>query len=308
MGRLDDAIQFLEKAVSLDSNAYQSLDKLGTMYLFKLEYDKASVCFRRLAADEDAHVRSLGRGELASVAFHKGQFREAIRTLDDGVAADRLDGAGPFWTMFGLLAKASALGELGQYNAAVDAIRESSQLKQLFEGGTAPKNNWLWLEAPMLARAGRFREADSVIAAWGYEPLREDTIRFRRYCFGMSGIAAAHGDWVKAVAYADTSVNMPGRLDWIFSFMMQYAQVLVDAGQYGEAVTMLERARKIYLRPPQAPEWDAKYHYLLARAYEASNWRKQAKEQYETFLSMWKDADPDLSAIVDARQRLAELK
>jgi cytochrome c-type biogenesis protein CcmH/NrfG len=49
-------------------------------------------------------------------------------------------------------------------------------------------------------------------------------------------------------------------------------------------------------------------YYVLGLAYEESGWDTKAMEQYETFLDLWKDADPGIAQIDDARQRLARLK
>jgi len=49
--------------------------------------------------------------------------------------------------------------------------------------------------------------------------------------------------------------------------------------------------------------------FLLAgRIYEEMGDRAKAKENYERFLSIWKDADRDLPDYKDASARLAKLK
>jgi len=49
-------------------------------------------------------------------------------------------------------------------------------------------------------------------------------------------------------------------------------------------------------------------HYYLGKAYEQKGEHEKAIESYENFLNIWKDADPDLVALVDAKKRLAKLK
>jgi len=51
-----------------------------------------------------------------------------------------------------------------------------------------------------------------------------------------------------------------------------------------------------------------KYHYSLAKLYEEKGWEGKAIEHYEKFLDLWKDADPGIAEVEDARKKMAGLK
>ncbi|MCI0597443.1 MAG: tetratricopeptide repeat protein, partial [candidate division Zixibacteria bacterium] len=51
-----------------------------------------------------------------------------------------------------------------------------------------------------------------------------------------------------------------------------------------------------------------KAHYWLGVAYEQQGNKAKAKEEYEKFLEIWKDADFNSSEMADAKQRLERLK
>jgi len=48
--------------------------------------------------------------------------------------------------------------------------------------------------------------------------------------------------------------------------------------------------------------------YWLGKIAEKEGKKAEAVENYRRFLDLWKDADPDLPEVVDARTRLAGLK
>jgi tetratricopeptide (TPR) repeat protein len=87
------------------------------------------------------------------------------------------------------------------------------------------------------------------------------------------------------------------------------AQAYLEVGKLGEAVELLEKSLSRYDEAQaSSPIWSVRAHYLLGQAYEKSGWTKKAITKYEDFLEIWKDADPGIPEVDDARQRLARLK
>ena len=51
----------------------------------------------------------------------------------------------------------------------------------------------------------------------------------------------------------------------------------------------------------------AKSFLMLGKIYEQLGDTAKAIEHYEKFLDLWKDADPGIAAVEDAKERLAKL-
>jgi tetratricopeptide (TPR) repeat protein len=91
----------------------------------------------------------------------------------------------------------------------------------------------------------------------------------------------------------------------IYSLSYTYLQL----GALDKAAALLEKGLLRYdYHRFFSPILAAKAYYRLGIVYEKSGWRDKAIRNYVEFLDIWKDADPGLPEVADARQRLAKLK
>jgi tetratricopeptide (TPR) repeat protein len=77
---------------------------------------------------------------------------------------------------------------------------------------------------------------------------------------------------------------------------------LEGARQEYEGITKLSMGRADY------GDIYAKSFYMLGKIYEQQGDTAKAIDHYEKFLTLWKDADPGLPEVEDAKKRLAGLK
>jgi hypothetical protein len=47
---------------------------------------------------------------------------------------------------------------------------------------------------------------------------------------------------------------------------------------------------------------------MLGKIYEEKGWKGKAIEHYEKFLDLWRNADPGIADVDDAKKKLAGLK
>jgi cytochrome c-type biogenesis protein CcmH/NrfG len=87
------------------------------------------------------------------------------------------------------------------------------------------------------------------------------------------------------------------------------AEAYVETGRLADAVAQWERLVRMHYEDTAAYSlWMATALYKLGLAYEQLGQRENAVKEYEMFLEIFKDADPDLEEVSDARNRLERLR
>jgi tetratricopeptide (TPR) repeat protein len=301
-GKIEQAIQSYKKALEVKPDFYASLRKLGHMYLFRREYAMAESCYKELSSSDEKDIRSGGRTYLAILRLYQGKFQEALQVLDQGIAADKMEqvpGA------FKYLLKAFINKEKKDLGAA---LREAeSSVEVLTTAYPDRPVNMRDFYAYFLAESGKTKQANEVVDAIRDE-VEEKYPSLMHYYWRALG----HLEFTKGNAEAATTYLRKGLLGQagpVFGARYYLAKAYLESGRLGEEVAVLEKALLRYDEEKASlPIWAVKAHYLLAVAYEKSGWSKKAMEQYEEFLEIWKDADPGIPEVEDARERLEKLR
>ncbi len=302
-GKIDQAIESYRKALEKKPDFRASLAKLGHMHLFKREYATAESCYKAMSAGEQKDVRSEGRIFLAYVPAYKGKLDEAVRVLDDGLAADRMEQEEGTHKAGKHSLKGFILLQKGRLDAAEEEATKAGTIWR-----TLYPDNRIWGRnnlAHLLAEAGRIEKAEQVARSLR-EDIGEDEVG--RICFWW--YAQGSIDFFKD-NLEESIVNLERAYDHLGTFNAAFmlARAYLESGRLDKAVAQMEKMLSRYGETRASLGiWSVKTHYLLGLAYEKSGWNSKAVEQYDEFLEIWKDADPGIPEIEDAKQRLARLK
>jgi tetratricopeptide (TPR) repeat protein len=98
------------------------------------------------------------------------------------------------------------------------------------------------------------------------------------------------------------------RLDNHALFIEPLALSYYKSGNLERAIEEYERIISLTTGRLYYGEIYAKSFYMLGKIYEEHSDTTKAIEHYEKFLTLWKDADPGLAEVEDAKKRLAGLK
>jgi tetratricopeptide (TPR) repeat protein len=301
-GDIQRAMESYRAAIEIRPDFWRSVENLGHMYLFTRDYEKAEAQYRTIAAGPDVDWRSYGRHRLALVPIYQGKFEEAVRVLEDGLAADRLDGYEGVAKAAKHSAKAWIHLARGEYDLAVTEARRARPFAdprgQEFSGDA--------LLIYVLARAGRPDEARRVLRDYKDRVLSGGGIDLSSYWWMRGNVAVATGDVDSALAHYAEAGRPVETLP--FSIRVGLAEACIQSGRLGEAVSIMEAALSSYDSGRVLSHVCAvRAHYVLGLAYEKSGWSTRAIEEYEEFLEIWRGADPGLAVIEDARERLPRL-
>lgn len=337
LGRPAEALPELRSAIAADPGNVNLWDSFAEMFLFAGEPDSAEVYYRR-ALDVDPGFIYSKRG-LADVAYARGDLEGALR-LFEAVASEaeanapedtsRVISAVAGYLRLGLtgclaemgrcresLGRVTALGpyavynegwrkyigyrvcllltQMGRYDDVVDYVNRASI------GDSYRLAEFQWFAGVVLARSGDTEAARAVLAVMkphadaGYPKIRMMSLMLEAH------ISLAEGNPALAVAKIDTMTAMGGR-----TILKEETNTLVATayhrnGQSDEAIKVLKDFLRIW-------KGHALGHYELAKIYQDLDRHDEARSELETFLEMWRNADEDMPQLIDARERLAQLK
>jgi tetratricopeptide (TPR) repeat protein len=280
-GHYDDAFATLQRYVHLAPTEPNAYDSLRMCYNYAGRYDEALAALdQALALNPDFHFANLHVGD---VYFNQGRYRAAIGQYQRFVELapsdwDRALGYNRLVLLYwkkGDLARADA--------AAQQELRFNND-----HGG------------PLLIALARGDVAAERLKESFFEnspnirPLSGGRPGFRHFYLGYdalkSGRAPEAIEHLREVAYHYRVEFMDDCL----------ANAYLELDRLDEAIAEYERLLRINPNYPLA-------QYHLGQAYERKGQREQARAAYERFLQIWKDADPDIPEVIEAKRRLANL-
>ncbi len=324
MGQFDKGVAKYKEALEIRPGFNIASLSLILSYAMREEYEESLKWANEyVSRASSAGLKSDAYGQRGFCHYWRGKFKDALSDFD---LADKMAEEAENW-----VAKANALegkgivylatGELelsrksfeGELKILVERVRASAPF---YEAYMAWRLGFLAVEQGQVDQANtKISEMNAVLPE--IEGKNKERIAGLRDLLQGEALLT-RGDLDGALALGqkvrgpESFFLSPG-YGWQFNENVSYyldlvARVFAKKGDVPKAISEYKKLFKTPFTLKSVFFVHPLYHYRLAILYEKAGEVVKARTQYERFLELWRDADPGLPEVEDARKRLAGLK
>ncbi|UCE21534.1 MAG: tetratricopeptide repeat protein [Candidatus Aminicenantes bacterium] len=304
-GKYDLALIDVDKALSISPTESRFFRIKGDIYLCKGDLIKAEEEYQKFKEKEGPADYGYGIGRFTALYLRQGRFDKLKKLLKQGIRIAKRNDVRSAESRFrcflgyGLLASGNPEEALKEFDTVLnDAI--VGRIALFYKGLAYIKKKSLD-EAQKAAY-----ELKELIG----ERLNKNHTRLYYHLLGR--IELEKENFPKAIEYLNKAINL---------LPFQHTGSSIH-GLFIEALALtyfragdLKKAREQYEKIPNLTNGRRDYgdiyvkaFYMLGKIFEQQGERAKAIEHYEKFLDLWKDADPGITEVEDAKKMLAGFK
>jgi len=315
LGKYDLALSELEKAFALDPTHFPAVKVKVDTYLCKGDTVEAERICHELLEMDSGDAKFFGRDRLGCLYLMEGKLEEA---RDQWQKAIELDAVRSHLSLAYLYLKTDklkeSLGELERGLKLAPLYREGPWFTHWDIYGIW-RRNYLYLKGLVhvsLKPLDKAQETADELKSFIEKGLNQKAMRYYYSLQGM--IEIENEDFSQAIAHLEKSTSLlfyqqgEDDFDYHALFIEPLALAYYKSGDMENALREYEKITSLTTGRIHFGDIYAKSFYMLGKIYEQKDWKGKAIEHYEKFLDLWKDADPGIAEVEDARKRVAALK
>jgi serine/threonine protein kinase/Tfp pilus assembly protein PilF len=319
--KLDSALAEIDKAITRDPTYPLNSFYYARNLMYKGDLAKARLEFMKSLEERQIDVLYQNYLGLFALDLLEGKFEKAETELSQGIEKMSKLGAKEQEAEFHIRLAYGYL-RLGKPEKALEECQEARKLALEIENDDLQRQA-LYLKGLSYLRKGSMDEAQKTaeeLKQMIESGINKKKIRLYTHLAGM--IELERKNYPKAIEYLRNAVeSLPyGPLEKDASFIDSLALAYYKSGD-------LEKARETYEKITSLTggrdsfggflygigrfsygDIFAKSFYMLGKIYEQKGQKEKAIENYKKFLDLWKDADPGIPEVEDAKKRLTTLQ
>jgi serine/threonine protein kinase/Flp pilus assembly protein TadD len=305
-----------DRAIALDPTHYHALWIKGDIYHSQGNFTAAENQYRSLLAEGEEVARLYGWDSLAGLSVSQGKFDDAIAQATQGLQVAVSLGENP-WKMWLSSTLAYINMKSGRYQEALNVCNDALQTDV---GGERLdlKRRVLYFKGLVQVAMNALAEARRTANELKRQidtGLNRKEIRYFYHLIGM--IELERKNYPQAIKYLDQAISLLPyqyyRHPWIVGndralFIDSLAQAYLRSGDLDEAQEEYGKIQALTIGRLDYGDIYAKSYYWLGKINDRRGWGQLAKDNYQSFLDLWRDAEEGMSEVEDARRRLARLR
>jgi len=304
----EQALQQADKALSLSGDSWRNIRAKGDVYLYMDERDKAEKEYQKLLKKKESSAYGWGLGRMQSLCLLQGRFHDykeigqEMLELSDNISQPSWVVSSHMWLSYGERRSGrwdQALKELDTaWQIAVDEGYLSSQ-RSIFSG-----RSQIYLEMNRLEEA---EKAAAELKKRIDQAPNKTLAQIHYYLTGMIELEKKNTqkaiEWIQK---ARSLISPISSSNLLYTFSL--GEAFYSAGELEKAAREFERAVSLTTGKLNFGDVYVRCYFMLGQVYQKMGQTDKAVQNYEKFLDFWKDADPGLSEIQQARTQLQKLR
>jgi serine/threonine protein kinase/Flp pilus assembly protein TadD len=307
-GQLESAMAEAEKASQINPKDYRNLRLAGDIYLYLGDLFKAEAEYQKMLEIREPAAAGYRLVRLIQLSFHQGKFTRAIDVIQLALELSRQVRQN-IWEALVLNYSARGKCFTGDYEGALKDCDAAWELAVEADYPAAQRNS-LYIKTQVYLKQGALQEAQQT--ADRLSLLIEGGIfkKIIRLFYNLQGrIELEKNNFPEAINHFQRAIALlyGGPLTYRADFIESLAQAYYMSGDLDRARTEYEKISMMTSGRLAYGAIYAKSFFMLGKIYEQKGEPAKAIEKYEYFLNLWKDADPGIAEVEDARKRLSGL-
>ena len=308
MGKLDLAAEELDKAFSLDPLDPYNAEARGNLLFLQGDFRAAEAEFMKgLEATAEIYRRN-ATWDLSLLYIAQGRFKKASEPLKQRIALAEESGEA-VWATWAYNYMSYALLCAGDLSGSLEHIEKSIKIAVAEDDLSFQRAGlWSkgWVQVEMKDIPGALRTAGELRKALEECPFKSESCYYHDL---MARIEIAQKNYDAAIQASEETLSFwpssdLGKPHYYYEPM---ARAYYDKGELDRARSVYEKILALTNERLNMGDIYVRSFYMLGKIAEQKGDKTAAVERYSKFLDLWKDADPGIPEVVDARKRLAGL-